>query len=279
MAKKPATPRKPEAPRGAILRPSAAISEEYSAAVLRELERMHKETVRVISQVWRDAPPVMDSAMDASAGSQARIALNALTTKYDAIFKRLAKRASERMISRTIRNSAVTLGMSIKEAAKEVTLDTYFLTDRLQDIVTASTQEAANLIKLIPQRYLGAVQGEVMRSITAGNGLQDLVPQLTARYQGDVRHARLVAMDQTRKAYSNITAGRMSALGFKRYEWIHSGGSQHPRKDHQEMHGNVYSLDDPPVIDKRTGERGIPGVAINCRCSLRPLISFEDDTE
>ncbi len=176
--------RKPEAPRGAILRPSAAISEEYSAAVLRELERMHKETVRVISQVWRDAPPVMDSAMDASAGSQARIALNALTTKYDAIFKRLAKRASERMISRTLRNSSVTLAMSLKEVAKEITLDTYFLTDRLNEIVTASTQEAANLIKLIPQRYLGAVQGEVMRSITAGNGLQDLVPQLTARYQG-----------------------------------------------------------------------------------------------
>jgi uncharacterized protein with gpF-like domain len=45
------------------------------------------------------------------------------------------------------------------------------------------------------------------------------------------------------------------------------------------MDGNVYSFDDPPIIDKNTGERGIPGQAINCRCFMVPVIEFEDEEE
>jgi uncharacterized protein with gpF-like domain len=32
-----------------------------------------------------------------------------------------------------------------------------------------------------------------------------------------------------------------------------------------------------PVIDPRTGERGIPGQAINCRCVMRPLVEFKGE--
>ena len=126
-------------------------------------------------------------------------------------------------------------------------------------------------------QYLGEVQGQVMRSITSGQGLKDLIPYLNTKYDQNIRHARNVAFDQTRKAYSNINAGRMQANGIKSYEWIHSGGGQHPRKLHQQMNGRVYRLDDPPVIDERTQERGIPGRAINCRCTMRPIVSFGDD--
>ena len=38
--------------------------------------------------------------------------------------------------------------------------------------------ENVGLIKSIPAQYLNGVQGAVMRSITTGNGMQDLVPYL-----------------------------------------------------------------------------------------------------
>lgn len=94
----------------------------------------------------------------------------------------------------------------------------------------------------------------------------------------DIRHARNVAMDQTRKVYSNVNAARMQALGVKKFEWVHTGGSQHPRKDHQELSGKVFSLDDLPVIGVMYGNevRGKPGDLPYCRCTMRPIVSFED---
>lgn len=131
------------------------------------------------------------------------------------------------------------------------------------------------LIKLIPQKYLGQVQGAVMRSITSGNGLKDLIPFMNEKYKQNTRHAKMVAYDQTRKAYNSIAAGRAQSAGVTEFEWIHSGGGKHPRIDHIALNGKKFRFDDPPVIDKRTGERGLPGVAINCRCSFRPLVSFK----
>jgi uncharacterized protein with gpF-like domain len=36
----------------------------------------------------------------------------------------------------------------------------------------------------------------------------------------------------------------------------------------------VYSFDDLPVVDERTGETGIPGQAVNCRCTMSPVFDF-----
>jgi len=41
----------------------------------------------------------------------------------------------------------------------------------------------------------------------------------------------------------------------------------------------IFSFDDLPVIDRRSGERGIPGQAINCRCRMAPVIEFDNDEE
>ena len=67
----------------------------------------------------------------------------------------------------------------------------------------------------------------------------------------------------------------MEKLGLKKFEWLHSGGGHHPRPDHVAMSGNIYSFTSLPIIDSKTGERGIPGQAINCKCVMRPVIEFE----
>jgi len=91
-----------------------------------------------------------------------------------------------------------------------------------------------------------------------------------------VRRARMIAHDQTRKAYNNLNRGRMEKLGLKKFKWLHTGGSAHPRKLHQMLNGLVFSFDDPPIIDEKTGERGIPGQAINCRCRMQVVLDLEN---
>lgn len=263
---------------GTILRPAASIGHDYSARISAELELMRRDVIRTLSRVWRETAQD-GAAMDASPASQSRIAINALLRKWGPRFDRLAKTAADRMTERVLKNSTVTLGGSLKSAAEGLTLNADYMTDRIGEIVKAGTEQAANLIRLLPGQTLGAVQGDVMRAITEGQGLAELVPKLQLRYQAADRHAQLTAQDQVRKAYGNITAAKMRGLGIKRFEWVHSGGGQHPRKDHQRMNGKIYELDNPPLIGRMYGEDvyGKPGDLPNCRCTMRPILDFNFD--
>lgn len=149
-----------------------------------------------------------------------------------------------------------------------------------KDVISAASKNAAMYIKLVPQKYLDQIAGDTMRSISTGRGLADLVPQLEKQKVEKRRWAQNVAMDQTRKVYNAVNKERMRSVGIKRFEWVHSGGSNQPREYHKfELNGQIYDIDNPPIIDKRTGERGYPGQLPYCRCTMRPVIEFDDEQE
>lgn len=269
--------KKPDRVEGGALRVAASIQSDYAASVTALMRRMHTDLmagIKALHQAYGQDDGLPEGG---SMAPQARILINALLNKYTPLFRKLAKRATDRMMGRVLKNSSATLRMSLREIGEHLAFKTDFMDDRLRDITMACTEEAANLIRTIPQNYLSDVQGAVMRSISEGRGIADLVPYLNQRYQGNLKKARSVAFDQTRKAYNNITAARSQAIGMQEFEWIHSGGGKEPRKDHMAMHGKVYRFDDPPVVAVMYGRevKGLPGTAINCRCVMKPIVNFK----
>lgn len=278
------TSRKPIDARGAVggeLRPAVGIGADVFHELRAALERMAKEIKRdmiaALSKTGFDGPKYGQDAADGS--YQARVRLNALAKKWEPVFGKLATKLSDRLVKRSLKHSAVTLGMSLRQISKDFEVNTRYLDARLKQVINASTQEAANLIKLIPSQYLGDVQGAVMRSITTGHGLKDLVPTLNRLYDGRIKHARMVALDQTRKATMNINAARLQKLGCETFVWVHTGGGVHPRKDHIALSGKEFRFDEPPVIGVMYGEtvRGLPAQMPNCRCVCKPVFNFEKD--
>jgi SPP1 gp7 family putative phage head morphogenesis protein len=260
------------AKRGGALISSASIADQYQKAIIALIRKMHDDADREFRRMFNDPGYAMD-AIDGNPASRARIIINYLKRKYGKYFNKLAQVATDRMIRQTIRHSTVTLNMSLKEIAKDLELSPEFLkSGRLKEIVMASTQEAAQLIKTIPEQYLSQVQGQVMRSITNGTGLETLVPFLREKYGQNVRKARNVAHDQTRKAYSSISNARMQSAGIEEFEWCHSHGGKTQRKQHLEWNGKTFRFDDPPK-DEQFGPV-LPGIAINCRCFARPILKF-----
>ena len=268
---------KPKQLRGAVLRPSAGVAARYNRSLQALIDLMLRETQREVEKLFT-SPVAIESHVttDASISSQSRILMNGLISRFTVLFAQQAKPISERMVKQSEKNSSTDLKSSLKEISGNVTLKTDTLkSGPVADIAKASVNESVTLIKSIPQRFLDKTAQAVSRSITSGNGLQDLKPFFEKQKGITKRHAELMAEDQTRKVYNGINRGRMEALGFTSFEWIHTGGSQQPRQDHIDMSGNVYRFDNLPVIDERSGERGIPGQAPNCRCVMRPILSFE----
>ena len=272
--------------KGQPLNPSAAIEQRYYTGLRALIDRMMAETDLELKKLFKtdhakeyfSQDAATRFAQDASISSQARILTNALITKYTDLFASLSKPMAERFAEESDKSSDVAVKSSIRQLSDKLTLSTKTITSGpLSDILNATVTENVGLIKSIPAQYLGGVQQAVMRSITTGNGMQDLLPFLQKHKGITLRRARMVATDQTKKAFSGLSKARMQAIGVEEYQWLHTSGSRHPRKLHIAMNAQIYRYDDPPIIDDKTGERGIPGQAINCACRMRPILNFESE--
>ena len=264
---------------GTPLNPPDVVEAKFRAELDRMVERMQETTRRELDKLYR-SPEAPTVAMDASFSSMAARLVRELTRRFTALFVDRAGGLAKAWAEGISRQSAVGLGQSLKDVSGGVTLKTDVISGAIADVVKASIKQNVALIKSIPREYFLEIEGEVMRSIQTGRGMADLQPFLEKRYGLTKRRAALIARDQTSKATAAINRARMQGLGVKKFKWLHSMGGKEPRPLHKNvLNGNVYSFDDPPVIDERTGERGLPGVLINCRCRMLPVIEFKaDDT-
>lgn len=258
--------------KGAPLHYPAPVMERYRNSLQSLVDEMQRAYAREMRAVFNELGPV---TQDASLASQARIRLNALSERFYRLFSRRAPSIVDRMMGQVDKYSTSSLNMSLKELSGGLTLKTTVMPASLQEAVTAATAENVALIKSIPEQYHTQIQGAVMRSVQpGGNGLADVTEALK-KYDGITEsRVKIIAQDQVRKATSAMNTERAKALGVRKFEWRHSGGGADPRKEHQRMNGEIFSYDDPPVIDSRTGERGFPGQLINCRCVATPVVEF-----
>jgi SPP1 gp7 family putative phage head morphogenesis protein len=267
--------------RGTALNYPAAAEARYAAGLERLISAMVETTEKELAALYASetaAQHAMDATRPrASFASRARILTNALADRFQTMFAQWARPLSESFIKGIDRSSRSSLHGSLKDVSGGLSLKTSVITGRVQEVAKATVTENVGLIKSIPQQYFGKIQGEVMRSITSGNGVQDVLKAVQATGQVTQKRAELIARDQSSKATTAVNAARMQALKIRKFEWLHSGGGKEPRKLHQQLSGQVFRLDDPPIIDERTGERGLPGQLINCRCRMGPVIDFGDD--
>ena len=268
---------------GKPLRHNIANQDRYVKQLEKVTRQMTEEVNREVRKLFETSEASQYFAQDASIASMTRKLMNRLTKKHTQLFNQVSNPFAEAMVNRADKQSKSSLHSSLEELSGGLSIKTDFITGQMGEVMKATVSENVDLIRAIPQKYLTDVRTAVMRSITQpdAGGLAELQKSIHAmldeRNKQVLNKAKNTALDQTRKAYNHLNASRMAKVGVDKYKWVHSGGGQKPREYHRdELNGKVFSLDDPPVIDERTGERGIPGDAINCRCTMLPIIEFDE---
>lgn len=277
---------------GKQLNYNASQQAKYQKSLLSLVRQMTRETKAQIRELYKSETAQeyieqqRQAATDASMTSKAKKVMSALMAKFEQLFAQKAKPLAETMETGAEQVSKSTLHNSLEELTGGLSLKTGVVPKGMEEVAQAIVAENVSLIKSIPEQYFTQVTGAVMRSITQGGGSAEIMKQIRRQDGITERRARNIALDQTRKAYNSINKQRMQAVGIKKFKWIHSGGGQHPRKSHQAMSGNVYSFDDLPIINLEqvsagyeSPVRGIPGQAINCKCTMTPVIEFDEDDE
>ncbi len=270
---------KPRLIKGTPLNNSVPIEKRTTADLEKLTNKLIRETNREILKLFRkkENKEFIQSTMDASLTSQARVLMNLLSSKFSKLFNDEGMTISKRMVSRSDKHSKSITKESIKALSGGTVIDSSKLSKETREILKASVNQSVDYIRSIQSEYLTKVKGSVYRSISGGRGLQDLVPDLQKISGQTKRRSKLIALDQVRKTQAALNRSRMKQNGVTKFIWNHSFSGKEPRQDHIAMDGKVYSINNPPVIDKNTGQRGYPGDLPNCRCFQTPVIEFEDN--
>lgn len=271
-----------------------AIASEVTALV----ERMNDDLTRQITRLFEtptakksiqktdevssleEAGMIDGSAMDASISAMAITLTNKLVKKWTKRFDSFGDRWADSMMKKVEKKSAKDLHKSMEKMSGGLNIDTSQISSKTRDKILASTDQAASLIKTIGSQYSTAVKEAVSRSIVdTSSSFEELQSSIQSmlkdKYKTHKNKAFNVARDQIKKSYNGITASRMQELGSGEYEWAHAGGSKNPRDYHLNvLNGKTFTLDNPPIIDPKTGVRGKPGDLPFCNCYMIPKITF-----
>lgn len=268
--------RKPEIIRGDPLATPTSLEMRYAARLHQLVMMMAEEVESELHRFFRGETAQEYFAQDESVASQARILMNAMMGKFNQKFADISKTIAEQQVAAIGKASSSTLHRSLQKLTGGFSLKTTTLAGDVSEVATASIADNVGLIKSISQQYLTGVQGAVMRSVTTGRGLADLVPYLEKHKEITARRAKFIAQDQTRKAYSSINKARMEKIGLKKGGWLHTGGSSHPRKSHQAFNNETFDLK-KGMWDPDAKQWVWPGSLPGCRCRYFTVLEFGDD--
>lgn len=279
---------------GRPLRHSVTIETRYIAALTKLVNQMVAQVEREILPILKatkmeqdamdgstfDADDTPKKAANKKAAANAAEKVAALQAKFAAMFKNRAHKLADGMMQAVTAESATNLNNTLTDLSGKMTVGMGFMDGPVGEVVKGGIAENIALIKSIPDNYMARVSGHLEAAAMAGNNMTGLIGKIQDAAGIEKRRAKNIALDQTRKAYNTINGARMAAAGVKKFEWVHSGGGQRPRHHHiapypAGLNGGIFELDNPPIIDPDTGERGLPGQAINCKCTMAPVVEFE----
>lgn len=250
------------------VRPNVALQRRFRLRLEKLIAEMHNSVTYWITAQYRETPPEM--AMDASAANELAWEMKKLKKRWFDRFDEDAEKLADFYAKHIQKRTDAMLRSILKKSGFVIK---FKMTKAQRDIVDATVHESVSLIKSIPQKYLGDVEGLVMRSVQVGGDMGTLSKKLQHTYGVTKKRAAIISRDQNSKATSALNRARQVELGITEAIWVHSHAGKTPRPSHLKAgrekvrYNTAEGWYDPDV-----GEKILPGQLINCRCTSRSVI-------
>lgn len=265
---------------GTPLIPPQEAERLYRVAMQKAISRMTDSYANELRKTIKPFATALDGvAMDANLGGQLDMMFGRLNKHWGSVFGKLARKLAKTTVERVDRLSKRRLDQSLKELSGGLTIKTPELPESMISTLQAATARNVGLIKSIQSKFHEQIAQEVLNNIGDQQAVYENAKKLVSRvyFHGETteERARLIARDQVSKMSSEMSAARAKSAGITKFKWRHSGGSADPRKLHLEYNNQIFDFDNPPIIEE-DGTRGLPGISVNCRCVMVPIIDFGD---
>jgi len=183
--------------------------------------------------------------------------------------KRIASKADvERIYQKAVEN----INKKLDDGLRQVpTVRAQFSEEQLDGIKKEYTENMKLHIKGWAQDEIDTLRVKVNENVRKGIRYEELAKYIEKRYEATPQKALFIARQETRLLSTEMKKQKYEKAGITEFKWI-ARKDDKVREDHAELDGQIFRFDDPPIIDSRTGKRGLPGQSFNCRCAMRPII-------
>ena len=132
--------------------------------------------------------------------------------------------------------------------------------------------EQVHLIKSIPITAAERVHKLGVEALMDSRRYTELAKEIERSGEVSKSHAILIARTETARTSTALLQVRAEAAGSTHFRWRTAGDSD-VRPDHKILNGQVFAWNDPPIADRHSGARALPGAIFNCRCFPEPLLN------
>lgn len=122
--------------------------------------------------------------------------------------------------------------------------------------------EAKNIIKM---------REDVLNMVKSGQRIDEIQKYFDERWNIAKNKAFFLAKNESNIAASVIKKTEYQKMGCSRFKWERSSAKE-KRKLHEKYYDKIFYFDNPPIIDERTGQTGLPRQTYNCLCHMRFVV-------
>lgn len=126
-------------------------------------------------------------------------------------------------------------------------------------------------IKNWTEENIFKLRQQIQSPVLHGARAESLISMIQQNYGVSKNKAKFLAHQETSLLMAQFRETRYSAIGIRRYKWSTSH-DERVRHDHRELNGKIFFFSEPPVTNKKTGDRNNPGEDFGCRCTAVGLI-------
>lgn len=232
----------------------------------RHIENRYARTLRGIARAIGRLVDGFDSPVDAP-GAEDEI--ESALTRYGSILADWAPAVAARIIAEVDRQDVASWRAHARQMGHALRREIFGAPTGA--VLRESLDRQVGLITSLPTEAAARVHKLTIEAMLQGTRAKAIAAEIGRTGEVTAARATLIARTEISRTASELTQARAVHVGSSQYYWRTAGDSD-VRPDHQILNGKVFSWGDPPVADRRSGARAIPGGIYNCRCWADPIV-------
>lgn len=251
-------------------------ADKFSNAVAKELEDLgaRYKSGGYFLESYKIPVEIQQSIALASIKNTAKlVAISAVLNKIEQNINELVNGL---VLDNLIENLVTDLQTNINKTLEEKKIpiiETTLSPKQTETIAREYTNNMQYWVKNWTEKEIKIMRQEIQK-MGIGASPKSISKYFQSRWGIAQRKADFLARNETRILTNTYKAAKYQEDGFSEFRWVTNMDGRE-RKLHAEHNNKVYQFDDPPVIDERTCQKGLPGQTYNCRCNLIPVINTE----
>ena len=207
-----------------------------------------------------------------------------LTVKY----AELPKLSNEVFFGELVNKMFLNLQDRLYKNAHKHKID--FITPRLDDFQMQEIYKnyVDNLefwVKNFSEQEIIKMRETILQMVLDGKTTPTIADYIQQRLGVNERKALFLARNENAIATASYLKAKYQAEGFKYFRWFTSN-DERVRPHHKKLGlkinnefgidgKNIYAFENPPIINEKTEQRGLPGEDYNCRCVMSVYVDKE----